>query len=440
MFVIVERLAPFMKIQTVTALQIFDSRGQPTVEVEITLEGGGRGRGLVPSGASTGQFEAMELRDGDVGKFRGKSVFRAIENIEKQIAPAVSGHDAEDQRSLDEALVALDGTSNKGRLGANAILGVSMAAAVAVANAKQLSLYESLGDGVTLPFPEIQILGGGAHAGWRTDVQDFLLMATGATTYDEALEITYNVYHAAGDLLRERGSYCGLADEGGYWPDFRSNEDAFEIILRAIERAGYTPGVEASLSLDIAASDLFDEKSGCYRFRLEDRSFDRDAFAGLLVDWCEKYPIVSIEDPMADTDHEGWKTIFGALGDRVQVVGDDLFTTNVARIQEGIREGVANSVLIKLNQIGTVTETIDAIRLTQSAGWAPIVSARSGETEDAFIAHLAVATDAGQLKVGSFARSERMAKWNEVLRIARSLGSRATFPGRTVLTGSGGIS
>lgn len=285
MFVIVERLAPFMKIQTVTALQIFDSRGQPTVEVEITLEGGGRGRGLVPSGASTGQFEAMELRDGDVGKFRGKSVFRAIENIEKQIAPAVSGHDAEDQRSLDEALVALDGTSNKGRLGANAILGVSMAAAVAVANAKQLSLYESLGDGVTLPFPEIQILGGGAHAGWRTDVQDFLLMATGATTYDEALEITYNVYHAAGDLLRERGSYCGLADEGGYWPDFRS-----------------------------------------------------------------------------------------------------------------------------------------------------------GETEDAFIAHLAVATDAGQLKVGSFARSERMAKWNEVLRIARSLGSRATFPGRTVLTGSGGIS
>jgi enolase len=429
-----------MKIQSVSAFQIFDSRGQPTVEVEVILEGGGRGRGLVPSGASTGQFEALELRDGDARKFRGKSVFQAIKNVETVIAPEVRGRDVGDQRSLDEVLVALDGTPDKSRLGANAILGVSMAVAVAVADARRLPLYASLGKGVTLPFPEIQILGGGAHANWRTDVQDFLLMATGADSYEETLEITYNVYHAAGDLLRERGSYYGLADEGGYWPDFRTNEDAFEVLLRAIERAGYTPGVEASLSLDIAASDLFDEKSGQYRFRLEDRCFDRDAFADLLIGWCEKYPIVSIEDPMADTDIAGWKRVSEALRGRVQLIGDDLFTTNSDRIREGMAANLANSVLIKLNQIGTVTETIDAIRLTQSAGWAPVVSARSGETEDAFISHLAVATDAGQLKVGSFARSERMVKWNEVLRIARSLGSRAKFLGRAALAGAGDIS
>lgn len=427
-----------MKIQSVTALQIFDSRGQPTVEAEVILEGGGRGRGLVPSGASTGQFEALELRDGDTGRFRGQSVFRAIKNIEQKIAPAVQGRDASDQRSLDEMLVALDGTPDKSKLGANAILAVSMAAATAAADARRIPLYASLGDGVTLPFPEIQILGGGAHANWRTDVQDFLLMATGATTYEQALEITYQVYHAAGDILKERGSFCGLADEGGYWPDFRSHEEAFEVLLRAIERAGYTPGVEASLSLDIAASDLFDEQSGQYRFRLEDRTFDHEAFVELLIGWCGKYPIVSLEDPMADTDLVGWKNIQQALGDRVQIIGDDLFTTNVSRIRDGMAGQLANSVLIKLNQIGTVTETIDAIRLTQSAGWAPVVSARSGETEDAFIAHLAVATDAGQLKVGSFARSERMAKWNEVLRIARSLGERAKFAGRSALAGSGG--
>ncbi len=422
-----------MKIQSVSAIQIFDSRGNPTVEAEVLLENGVRGSGLVPSGASTGQFEALELRDGDLRRFRGKSVFRAIGNIHREISPAVAGCDVGDQRALDARLIELDGTPDKSRLGANAVLSVSMAAASAAANARRVPLHASLGVGTTLPFPEIQIIGGGAHANWRTDVQDFLLMASGARSYEEALEITFNVYHAAGDILRERGACYGLADEGGYWPEFRTNEDAFEVILRAIERAGYTPGIEASLSLDIAASDLYDEKSGLYTFRLEGRHFDSCAFAELMSGWCRDYPIVSIEDPMADTDTAGWKLVHDSIGGRVQLIGDDLFTTNLSRIREGIAHQVANSVLIKLNQIGTVTETIDAIRLTQSAGWAPVISARSGETEDAFIAHLAVATDAGQLKVGSFARSERMSKWNEVLRIARTLGKRATFRGRQAL-------
>ncbi|MCE0483968.1 MAG: phosphopyruvate hydratase [Methylacidiphilales bacterium] len=422
-----------MKIQAVSAFQIFDSRGNPTVEAEVTLNNGAKGRGLVPSGASTGQFEALELRDGQAGRFRGKSVFRAIENIHREIAPRVIGLHALDQRGLDEALIALDGTPDKSRLGANAILGVSMAAAAAAAAGRGLPLFRSLGKGTLLPLPEIQIFGGGAHANWRTDVQDFLVIATGAKSYEETLEITFNVFHAAGDLMRERGTYFGVADEGGYWPEFRTNEEVFETFLRAIERAGYTPGVEASISLDIAASDLYDEADRLYRFRLENRVFDSDAFAELMTSWCEKYPVVSIEDPMADTDWDGWKKVRAAIGTNVQLIGDDLFTTNLTRLKKGIAENLANAVLIKLNQIGTVTETLDAIRLTQQAGWNPVVSARSGETEDAFISHLAVATNAGQLKVGSFTRSERMAKWNEVLRIARSLGDKATFSGADIL-------
>jgi enolase len=422
-----------MKIRSVTAFQIYDSRGNPTVEAEVTLDNGATGRGLVPSGASTGQFEVLELRDGDPKRFRGKSVFKAIENIHREIAPGVIGRDALDQRGLDEALIALDGTPDKSRLGANAVLAVSMAAANAAAAARDVPLFRSLGDGTLLPLPEIQIFGGGAHANWRTDVQDFLVIATGAKSYEETLEITFNVFHSAGDLMKERGAYFGVADEGGYWPEFRTNEEVFDTFLRAIERAGYTPGDEASISLDIAASDLFDEKSGLYRFRLEERVFDSDAFAELMTGWCEKYPVVSIEDPMADADWDGWRNVRAALGGKVQLIGDDLFTTNIERIEKGIAENLANSVLIKLNQIGTVTETIDAIRLTQQAGWSPVVSARSGETEDAFIAHLAVATNAGQLKVGSFSRSERMVKWNEVLRIARWLGGRAEFHGKSVL-------
>lgn len=418
-----------MKIQSVSAYQIYDSRGQPTIEAEVTLENGITGRGLVPSGASTGQFEALELRDGDKHRFRGKSVFKAIGHIHRELAPLATGREVEDQRGLDAAMIALDGTPGKSRLGANAILAVSMAAAQAAAASARKPLFRHLGNGTVLPLPEIQIIGGGAHANWRTDVQDFLVMATGAKSYEETLEITHNIFHAAGDLLKERGLYFGVADEGGYWPEFRTNEAVFETFVRAIEKAGYTPGVEASISLDIAASDLFDETTGLYRFRLENRAYDSDAFAELLLGWCEKYPVVSIEDPMADTDWRGWEKFYGAAGQKIQVIGDDLFTTNVARIRQGIERKIANAVLIKLNQAGTVTETLDAIRLTQEAGWNPVVSARSGETEDSFIAHLAVATDAGQLKVGSFTRSERMAKWNEVLRIQRQLGAAAKFHG-----------
>jgi len=426
-----------MKITAVDAYQIFDSRGNPTVEAVVTVDEGATGIGSVPSGASTGQYEALELRDGNAQNYRGKSVFQAIDNIRTRIAPALLGKDAADQRTIDRIMIDLDGTDNKRELGANAILGVSMATVGAVARAQGLPLYQILGtgEGTLLPLPEIQIIGGGAHANWRTDVQDFLLIANGARTYAETLEITHNVYHAAGDILKERNQYMGLADEGGFWPDFDSNEAVFDFFIEAMHRAGYKPGKEVAISLDIAASDLYAD--GRYRFALEDRTFSSDEFADLLIGWCETYPVISIEDPLADTDWAGWEKIHTALADRVQLIGDDLFTTNLTRIKQGIEKGVANSVLIKLNQIGTVSETIDAIHMTQEAGWLPVVSARSGETEDAFISHLAVATNAGQLKVGSFARSERMSKWNEVLRIERSLGDRSRFIGAGIYEQAG---
>jgi enolase len=420
-----------MKVRNVAAFQIFDSRGNPTVEAEVALEGGVRGHGLVPSGASTGQYEALELRDQRASRFRGKSVARAIENVNGEIAQAVRGMDASDQAAIDRTLIGLDGTPNKSRLGANAILAVSLAVANAAAAAKEKPLFESLGgvEATLLPLPEIQIIGGGAHADWRTDVQDFLVIATGAQSYPETLEITFNIYQAAKEVLRESKKYFGIADEGGFWPEFAANEEILGVLVETIQRAGYTPGKEAAISLDIAASDLFDEATGKYHFRRECREFSSEQFAELMARWCETYPIISIEDPMADTDWAGWRRIQAALGHKIQLIGDDLFTTNLQRIRKGIEEGVANAVLIKLNQIGTVTETLDAIRLTQQAGWLPVISGRSGETEDAFISHLAVATNAGQLKVGSFARSERMAKWNEVLRIERVLGERARFEG-----------
>jgi enolase len=424
-----------MKIRSIQAYQVYDSRGTPTLEAEIELESGERGRGTVPSGSSTGQFEALELRDGDAGRFRGKSVFKAIDNIHREIAPALAGWDIEDQPGLDHRLVELDGTPSKSRLGANAILAVSMAAANAAAAAVRKPLYETLrqSTGTLLPLPEIQIVGGGAHANWRTDVQDFLLIAVGAQSFQEVMEITFNVYRAAGDLLRRRGALRGIADEGGYWPDFDSNEAGLQFMTEAIAAAGYEPGRDAAISLDIAASDLFDPETRRYTFNLENRSFTSDQFADLLIGWCDRFPVVSIEDPMADTDWEGWQRIAAALRRRIQLIGDDLFTTNLERIRTGISRNIANAVLIKLNQVGTVTETLAAIDLTQQAGWNAVVSARSGETEDAFISHLAVATNAGQLKVGSLARGERTAKWNEVLRIERSLGKRARFPGRAIL-------
>jgi enolase len=421
-----------MKIRNIDAFQIFDSRGNPTVEAVVTLDSGVRGHGLVPSGASTGRSEALELRDGDSDRFRGRSVFGAIENIRREIAAALVGRDAADQAALDRRLIELDGTPNKSRLGANAILGVSMAVARAAAAAQGRSLFDYLGNGTgtLLPLPEIQLFGGGRHANGRVDVQDFMIVATGATTYEQALEMTFNVFHAAGDLLGKRGLLAGVADEGGYWPAFDRNEAVFEAMIEAIVRAGYEPGRQVAISLDIAASDLY--RDGQYRFGLEGRTFSSTAFAELLASWVDRYPIVSIEDPMAEEDWEGWALARKLFGHRIQLIGDDLFTTHLERIRKGVELGVANAVLIKLNQIGTVTETLDAIQATQCAGWLPVISARSGETEDAFIAHLAVATNAGQLKVGSFCRSERMAKWNELLRIQRELGDRAQFTGARI--------
>jgi len=424
-----------MRIQSIHAYQVYDSRGNPTVEAEIELTNGLRGHGTVPSGASTGQFEALELRDNDPARFRGKSVFQAIANIEREIAPALAGFDVLDQAGLDRKLIELDGTPTKSRLGANAILAVSMAAAATAAAAQNRPLHDWLGqsNGTLLPLPEIQIVGGGAHAHWRTDVQDFLLIATGATSFQQVMEITFNVYRAAGDLLGKRGALYGVADEGGYWPEFAANEEVLQFMTEAIVAAGYKPGRDAAISLDIAASDLYDPETRLYTFRLEDRTFTSSQFAALQIGWCDRYPIVSLEDPMADTDWEGWSAIASVLRSRIQLIGDDLFTTNLSRIRAGIERHAANAVLIKLNQVGTVTETLAAIELTQQAGWNPVVSARSGETEDGFIAHLAVATNAGQLKVGSFTRGERMAKWNEVLRIERQLGPRARFAGRAIL-------
>lgn len=426
-----------MKIAQVHAFQIFDSRGNPTVQADVVLENGVRGHGLVPSGASTGSREALELRDGDPRHFRGKSVDKAIDNVNGEIAQAIRGMDCSDQEQIDKTLIRLDGTPNKARLGANAILAVSMASADAYSKSQGKLLYECLagGDGTLLPLPEIQIIGGGAHAARRTDVQDLMVIAVGARTYGECLAMTFNVYHIARDLLRARGKLSGVADEGGFWPEFSSNEEALAFLLEAIEAAGYKPGEDLAFSLDIAASEFFDAETGTYRFARENRQFTSEQFVELMVQWCEKYPIISLEDPMAESDWQGWALIGEALGGKIQIVGDDLFCTNPELIRRGIDAAVANAVLIKPNQIGTVTETIAAIRLTQQAGWRPIVSARSGETEDTFISHLAVATDAGQLKVGSFSRSERMAKWNEVIRVENALGTRARFLGGEIFRG-----
>lgn len=418
-----------MNIKSVDAYQIYDSRGKPTVEVVVELDNGIEGVGLVPSGASTGQFEALELRDGDPDKFLGKSVYKAINNVKTEIADLLVGRPIEDQTEIDKQMCELDGTPSKSRLGANAILGVSLAVADANAKHKGVPLFQSLcqESGTLLPLPEIQLVGGGAHAQWRTDIQDFLLIANGATSYEETLEITYNIYHAGEKLLKQRGLLAGAADEGGFWPTFDNHDAIFEFVVECINEAGYEPGKQVSISLDIAASDLYrDDK---YHLPLDDKSYTPVEFLDLMLEWCEKYPILSIEDPFADTDFEMWQRFMDKVGDRVQVIGDDLFTTNLERIKQGIELKLANSVLIKLNQIGTVTETIEAIRLTQQAGWLPVVSARSGETEDAFISHLAVATNAGQLKVGSFTRSERLVKWNEVLRIKRKLKDSSRFIG-----------
>lgn len=412
--------------------RVWDSRGRPTVEAEVKLAGGAVGRAIAPAGASTGSGEAVDLRDGG-GRFGGYDVRNAVANVSNRIAPALAGLDAADQAAVDRALCELDGTANKSRLGGNAMIAVSMAVLHATAAAANQPLWRYLcGDAaVRLPLPEIQIFGGGAHAARRVDVQDFMIVCPGADSFAQALDWTAEVYLAAGRLMADAGLLQGVADEGGYWPAFETNEAALDALLRAIETAGFTPGADVAISLDIAASEFGD--AGGYRLGLEERSLDSDGLCDLIGDWLDRYPILSVEDPLAEDDATGMQRFTAAYGDRVQIIGDDYLVTNAARVRDAAAAGACNAVLVKPNQAGTVTETKAALDAARAAGWGAVVSARSGETEDVTIAHLAVGWDAGQLKVGSFSRSERMAKWNEVLRIEEALGSAAVFAGGGVL-------
>ena len=412
--------------------RVWDSRGRPTVEAELELAGGAVGRAIAPAGASTGSGEAVDLRDGGAA-FGGHDVTRAVASVNEAIAPALRGMDAADQAALDARLVALDGTADKSRLGANATLAVSMAAAHAAAAAAGLPLYRHLGGeaATLLPLPQIQIFGGGAHAGRRVDVQDFLVTCPAASSFAEALDWTAEVYRAAGALMEEAGALQGVADEGGWWPVFSANEQALDALVRAIERAGFVPGRQVAIALDIAASEF--GRGGRYRLGLEGRELDTAGMVEMLTGWVRAYPIVSVEDPLAEDDPEGFVAFTRAVGDRVQVVGDDFLVTDAARVRAAAAAGAGNTVLIKPNQRGTLTETRAAWDAAREVGYAGIVSARSGETEDVTIVHLAVGWGVGQLKVGSFARSERMAKWNEALRVEEALGARARFAGGAAL-------
>jgi enolase len=419
-------------IAFVHARRVWDSRGRPTVEVDVLLECGAVGRAIAPAGASTGTHEALELRDGGAA-FGGYDVTKAVANVNETISHAVTGMDATDQQALDEAMIALDGTPNKSRLGANAILAVSMAAAHAAAAAAGEPLYRYLGDAnsVTLPLPQIQIFGGGAHAGRRVDIQDFMIMCPSAGSFAEALDRTAEVYRAAGVLMKEADTLAGVADEGGWWPEFKTNEQALDMLVRAIERAGFTPGKDVAIALDIAASEF--GRAGKYKLALEDKEFDSEGMVRLLLGWLDRFPIASIEDPLAEDDDAGFAAFTREAGARVQIVGDDYLVTDAARVRAAAEAGAANTVLIKPNQRGTLTETLAAWQAAKDVGYSGIVSARSGETEDTTIVHLAIGWGVGQLKVGSFARSERMAKWNEALRVEEALSARARFAGGTVL-------
>ncbi len=419
-------------IASVRGRRVWDSRGRPTVEAELQLAGGAVGRAIAPAGASTGSGEAVDLRDGGAA-FGGFDVTRAVASVNGAIAPALRGMDAADQAALDARLVALDGTADKSRLGANATLAVSMAAAHAAAAAAGLPLWRHLGGeaAALLPLPQIQVFGGGAHAGRRVDVQDFLVACPAASSFAEALDWTAEVYRAAGALMKEAGALQGVADEGGWWPAFSANEQALETLVRAIERAGFAPGRQVSIALDVAASEF--GRGGRYRLGLEGRELDTAGMVELLAGWVRAYPIVSVEDPLAEDDPEGFAAFTRAVDDRVQVVGDDFLVTDAARVRAAATAGAGNAVLIKPNQRGTLTEARGAWDAAREAGFAGIVSARSGETEDVTIVHLAVGWGVGQLKVGSFARSERMAKWNEALRIEEALGGRARFAGGSAL-------
>ncbi len=426
------------KIASVHAREILDSRGNPTVEADVRLEGGTLGRAAVPSGASTGEHEALELRDKDNSRYLGKGVQRAVENVNRVIAPELAGRDAADQAALDRFLIELDGTPTKSKLGANALLAVSMAAARAAALARGVPLYRYLARdaGDLLPVPMMNIVNGGAHADNNVDFQEFMIFPFGAPSFREAIRWGAEVFHHLKSVLKKRGYSTAVGDEGGFAPRLKSNTEALEVILEAIAAAGYKPGEQIAVCLDPAASEFYE--NGKYVFKKSDRStHSADDMVKFWADWARQYPIVSIEDGLAEDDWDGWKALTKELGRTVQLVGDDLFVTNTQRLERGIQQGVANSILIKLNQIGTVTETIEAIEMARRAGYTAIVSHRSGETEDAFIADFVVAMGTGQIKTGSASRSDRIAKYNQLLRIEEELGPAARFPGRSALKFSG---
>ena len=424
-------------IEEVAARELLDSRGNPTVEVEIYLDGGAVGSAIVPSGASTGAHEAVELRDGDPSRYGGKGVLDAVRNVNQTIRPELIGSDAVDQVSVDRLLIDLDGTPNKGKLGANALLGVSMAVAHAAADAVELPLYRYLGGAGArrLPVPLVNILNGGKHATESTDFQEFMIAPLGAPSFKEALRWAAETFHALGGLLHERGFATTVGDEGGYAPSLASNEAAIELVLEAITLAGYAPGEQIAIALDPATTELF--AGDRYTLGKENRALTTDELVEFWADWVSRYPIVSLEDGLAEDDWAGWSSLTSRLGDQIQLVGDDLLVTNTERLARGIRERAANAILIKLNQIGTVTETIEAIEMASAAGWRSVISHRSGETEDTTIADLAVALNTGQIKTGSMSRSERIAKYNRLLRIEEELGEAAEFPGRAAFAASG---
>ena len=419
-------------ISAVHARRVWDSRGRPTVEAAVTLAGGATGRAMAPAGASRGAREAIDLRDGGT-RFGGFGVEQAIANIRGPIAKSLAGLDACNQFAVDTTLIHLDGTPNKAKLGGNATVAASLAVAQAAAAARNVPLWRYLANdaAVSLPLPEVQIFGGGAHASRALDLQDLMVMPIGASSFSDAIAMVAEIYRSAGELMADAGKLSGVADEGGFWPAFATNEEALITLVRAIERAGFRPGVDAALSLDVAASEL--GRDGRYTLALEGRTLDRAEMTQMLLDWLDRYPIASIEDPFGEDDREGWSMFAHAASGRVQIIGDDYLTTNAVRVKEAAANGSCNAVLIKINQAGTLTEARAALDAGKSAGFGTIVSARSGETEDVAIAHLAVGWNAGQLKVGSFARSERMAKWNEVLRIEEALGGNATYAGAAAL-------
>jgi len=408
-----------------------DSRGNPTIEAEVILEDGTQGRAAVPSGASTGENEAVELRDDDKTRYSGRGVLKAVENVNKKIGRELEGLDALDQTLIDQTMIELDGTENKSKFGANAILAVSLATARAASSFLELPLYRYIGgaNAKTLPVPMMNILNGGAHADNNVDFQEFMVMPVGAESFAEALRLGAEIFHNLKSVLKSRGYSTGVGDEGGFAPNLKSNEEAVETILEAIGNAGYEAGENVMLALDPAASEFFDGTNYVFK-KSDERKLSSNEMAAFWTEWCTKYPIISIEDGMAENDWDGWKNLTKSVGDRIQLVGDDLFVTNVKFLERGIAEGAANSILIKVNQIGTLTETLDAIELARTNNMAVVISHRSGETEDTFIADLAVATNAGQIKTGSLCRSDRIAKYNQLLRIEEDLGDSAMYPGR----------